>query len=42
MLAVIGSMYAFGERAGIVPEGNNPARRIDKFKENRRERFRRA
>ena len=39
VLAVIGSMYAFAGRSGIVPEGTNPARRIDKFKEHRRERF---
>jgi hypothetical protein len=39
VLAVVGSMYAFAGRAGIVPEGTNPARRIDKFKEGRRERF---
>jgi integrase len=39
VLAVVGSMYAFAMRAGIVPEGTNPARRIDKFKESRRERF---
>ena len=39
MLAVVGSMYAFGGRAGVVPEAMNPACRIDKFKESRRERF---
>jgi hypothetical protein len=39
MLAVVGSMYAFAGRAGIVPEGTNPARGIDKFKESCRERF---
>jgi integrase len=39
VLAVIGSMYAFAARAGIVPNGANPASGIDKFKENRRERF---
>jgi integrase len=39
VLAVVGSMYAFAGRAGIVPEGINPARGIDKFKESRRERF---
>ena len=39
MLAVVGSMYAFAERSNIVPEGVNPARRIEKFKESRRERF---
>jgi|SoimicmetaTmtHAB_FD_contig_71_302065_length_597_multi_1_in_0_out_0_1 hypothetical protein len=32
-------MYAFAGRAGIVPEGTNPARGIDKFRENRHERF---
>jgi integrase len=32
-------MYAFAGRAGIVAEGVNPARLIDKFKESRRERF---
>ena len=39
MLAVVSSMYAFAGRAGIVLEGTNPARGIDKFKESRRERF---
>lgn len=39
MLAVVGSMYAFAGRAGLLPEGTSPARGIDKFKESRRERF---
>ena len=39
VLAAIGSMYAFAGRVGVVPEGMNPARRIEKFKEHRRERF---
>jgi integrase len=39
VLAVIGSMYAFAGRSGVVPEGLNPARRIEQFKEHRRERF---
>jgi integrase len=39
LLAVVGSMFAFAERSNIVPEGVNPARRIEKFKERRRERF---
>lgn len=39
VLAVIGSMYTFAGRAGLVPEGSNPARGIDKFKEQHRERF---
>jgi integrase len=32
-------MYAFAARIGAVPEGTNPARKIDKFTEHRRERF---
>jgi integrase len=39
VLAVIGSMYTFAARRGIVAEGVNPARRIEQFKEHRRERF---
>ena len=39
VLAVVGSMYAFAGRAGIVPEGTNPARGIVKFQESHRERF---
>ena len=39
VLAVVGSMYAFAARAGVVPEGTNPARGIEKFKESCRERF---
>ena len=39
VLAVLGSMYAFAGAAGFLPEGFNPARGIEKYKENRRERF---
>src|SRR5215475_844141 len=39
VLAVVGSMYAFASRIGVVAEGTNPARRIDKFAEHCRERF---
>jgi integrase len=39
VLAIIGSMYAFASRMALVPEGTNPARGIDKFKESCRERF---
>ncbi len=38
-VAVVGSMYTFAARSGVVPEGMNPARKIDKFAENNRERF---
>jgi integrase len=39
VLAAVGSMYAFAGRAGVIPEGTNPARGIEKFTESRRERF---
>jgi integrase len=39
IIAVIGSMYTFAGKVGIVPEGTNPARKIDRYPEHRRERF---
>lgn len=39
VLAVIGSMYGFGQRCGYVPEGSNPAERVDRYAEKSRERF---
>jgi integrase len=39
VLAVIGAMYSFAARSGLVPEGSNPARKIENFPEHRRERF---
>jgi integrase len=39
MLGAISSMYGFAQRRGIVPEGFNPASRIEKYTERRRERF---
>lgn len=39
LLAVVASMYSFGEKHGLVPEGYNPSARIDRFPEGRRERF---
>jgi integrase len=39
VLAVVGSMYAFAGRVGVVPEDTNPTRKIEKFREDRRERF---
>ncbi|WP_417841763.1 tyrosine-type recombinase/integrase [Terasakiella sp.] len=38
-LAVIGSMFAWADKHGYVPEAFNPATRIEKFKEQKRERF---
>ena len=39
MLAVVGSMYAYGARVGLVPEGVNPARGVERYPEEGRERF---
>ena len=38
-LAVLGSMYAFAGRRGLVPEGYNPARGVERYTEDRREKF---
>jgi integrase len=38
-MAVVGSMYAFAARAGVVADGTRPAAGIDKYRETRRERF---
>ncbi|MGF7163476.1 integrase [Rhodoligotrophos appendicifer] len=39
MVAVVSSMYSWASKNGLVPEGYNPARGVEKFKESRRERF---
>lgn len=39
ILAIVGSMYGFGGRQGLVPEGVNPARGIERFREEPRERL---
>ena len=39
LLAVIGSLYTFAERRGLIAENRNPAKKIEKFPEERRERF---
>jgi integrase len=39
MLGAISSAYSFAQRRGFVPEGYNPATRIEKYPERRRERF---
>ncbi len=38
-LAVIGAMFSWAEKRGLVPEGFNPAKRVENFREHRRERF---
>lgn len=39
ILAIVGSMYSYGGRHGLVPEGVNPARGIERFREEPRERL---
>ena len=39
LLAILGSMFNFAQSRSILPDGFNPARRIGKFPEQRRERF---
>ena len=39
MLAFLSSMYGFAARRGLVEEGVNPARGIEKFREEGRERY---
>jgi integrase len=38
-LAIVGSMYSYAGKHGIVPEGMNPARGIGRYKEEGRERY---
>jgi len=42
MVAILASLFAFSERRGLTPEGFNPARKIERYPEARRERFLRA
>lgn len=39
ILAIVGSMYGFGGKHGFVPEGINPARGVERYKEEGRERY---
>jgi integrase len=39
VLAVVGGLYSWAENVGLVPEGTNPAQRIEKYREHKRERF---
>jgi integrase len=39
VLAVVASMYSFGSKHGLVPDGVNPALGIERYPEPRRERF---
>lgn len=39
VLALASKMFALSERWGMRPDGSNPARNIDRFKEEKRERY---
>jgi integrase len=39
LIAVISSLYTFLEKRGLVPDGMNPTKRTEKYREVRRERF---
>jgi len=39
MLAIVGSMYGFAVRRGLVPKGTNPADGIERYRESARERY---
>ena len=39
MLGVVSGLYSFAGRRGLIQEGINPARGVEKYPENRRERF---
>ncbi|RDL51822.1 Tyrosine recombinase XerH [Ensifer sp. M14] len=38
-LAVLSAAFNWAQSMGLVPEGHNPTKRIERFKENRKERF---
>lgn len=39
VVAVLGSLYSWAGQRGLVPENFNPTRRLEKFRESRRERY---
>jgi integrase len=39
ILAIVGSMYSYGGRHGLVPESVNPARGVERYREEPRERL---
>jgi integrase len=38
-IATLGSLYSWAGRQGLIPEEFNPTRRVEKFRESRRERY---
>lgn len=39
LLAIVGSMYGFAAKRGLVPRGTNPALGLERFRETSRERY---
>lgn len=39
MLATLSALFTWAGKVGLVPEDHNPARRVDRYSEDRRERF---
>lgn len=39
VIAVLGALYSWAGRRGLVPDDFNPTRRLEKFREHHRERF---
>jgi len=39
IIAVLSKMFSFAEQRGLVPDGTNPCRRIEKYREQARDRF---
>ncbi|WP_421579511.1 tyrosine-type recombinase/integrase [Shinella sp. M31] len=38
-LAVLSAAFGWGQDMGLVPDGHNPTRRVERFKESKKERF---
>jgi len=38
-LAVLSGIFSFGESRGLIPDGTNPTRHVERFAEEKRERF---
>jgi integrase len=39
IVAVLSAIFTFGESRGLIPDGTNPTRHVERFEEEKRERF---
>jgi integrase len=39
IIAVLSAIFTFGESRGLIPDGTNPTRHVERFEEEKRERF---